>query len=139
MSLISSNRIRCSAQTAASGALVVACALTAAAVRAAPVTYEIDPNHTHPVFEADHFGMSMWRGLFRKSRGTISLDAAAGTGSVDVIVDIASVDFGNDELNDSVVNSTAPPILEASKYPTAHYTGTLGGFINGAPSLVTWF
>lgn len=35
---------------------------------AAPVSYTIDPNHTHPEFEADHLGgVSVWRGLFKNT------------------------------------------------------------------------
>jgi polyisoprenoid-binding protein YceI len=107
---------------------------------ASPVTYTIDPNHTHPEFETDHLGgVSIWRGLFKKTSGTIILDAAAQTGTLDVVVDVASVEFGNDKLNEEAVNSTAPPIFEAQKYPTAHYKGTLGGFINGSPTIVAGF
>jgi polyisoprenoid-binding protein YceI len=103
----------------------------------APVTYTIDPNHTHPEFEADHLGgVSIWRGLFKRTRGTIILDAEAQTGTLDVAIDIASVEFGNDKLNEEAVNSSAPPIFEAQKYPTAYYKGTLGGFVNGAPTTV---
>ena len=103
----------------------------------APVTYTIDPNHTHPEFEADHLGgVSTWRGLFKKTSGTIILDETAQTGTIDVTVDITSVEFGNDKLNDEAINSSAPPIFEAQKYPTAHYQGTLGGFTNGAPTTV---
>ena len=109
-------------------------------VCASPVTYIIDPNHTHPEFEADHLGgVSIWRGLFKKTSGTIILDAAAHTGTLDVTVDIASVEFGNDKLNEEAVNSVAPAIFEAQKYPTARYQGTLGGFINGNPTTVTGF
>src|SRR5580692_5952048 len=101
---------------------------------ASPVTYSIDPNHTHPEFEADHLGgVSIWRGLFKKTSGTIVLDSAARTGTLDVAVDIASVDFGNDQLSDIAVNSSAPPIFEATKYPVAHYKGTLGDFVDRAP------
>jgi len=104
---------------------------------ASPVTYTIDPNHTHPEFEADHLGgVSIWRGLFKRTSGTIILDAAAQTGTLDVAIDIASVEFGNDKLNEEAVSSTAPPIFEAQKYPTAYYKGTLGGFINGSPTTV---
>jgi polyisoprenoid-binding protein YceI len=104
----------------------------------APVTYTIDPNHTHPEFEADHLGgVSTWRGLFKRTSGTIILNEAAQTGTIDVTVDIASVEFGNDKLNEEAVNSSAPPIFEAPKYPTARYQGTLGGFINGSPTTVT--
>src|SRR5580704_1800890 len=98
---------------------------------ASPVTYTIDPNHTHPEFEADHLGgLSIWRGLFKKTSGTIILDAAAKTGTLDVAVDMASVDFGNDDLNEVAVNSSAPPIFEAQKYPAAYYKGTLRDFVN---------
>jgi polyisoprenoid-binding protein YceI len=104
---------------------------------ASPDTYTIDPNHTHPEFEADHLGgVSIWRGLFKRTSGTIILDETAKTGSLDVAIDIASVEFGNDKLNDEAVNSSAPPIFEAQKYPTAHYKGTLGGFVNGSPTTV---
>ena len=105
-----------------------------------PVIYTIDPNHTHPEFEADHLGgVSIWRGLFKKTTGTIVLDVTAQTGTIDVTVDIASVEFGNDKLNDEAINSSTPPIFEVQKYPTAHYKGTLGGFTNGSPSTVAGF
>jgi polyisoprenoid-binding protein YceI len=135
---VSSTKSRCSARSAAA-ALAVAFALPTTAIWGNPATYEIDPNHTHPAFETDHYGMSVWRGLFRKTHGTITLDVAAGTGTVDIVVDIASVDFGNEDLNNVVANATAPAILEAPKYPTAHYTGTLGAFVNGAPTAVTGY
>jgi polyisoprenoid-binding protein YceI len=108
---------------------------TAHAVSASSVTYTIDPNHTHPEFEVDHLGgVSIWRGLFKRTSGTITLDAAAQIGTLDVAIDIASVEFGNDKLNEEAVKSTAPPIFEAQKYPTASYKGTLGGFVNGSPT-----
>jgi polyisoprenoid-binding protein YceI len=104
---------------------------------ASPVTYTIDPNHTHPEFETDHLGgVSIWRGLFKRTGGTIVLDTAEQSGTLDVTIDIASVEFGNDKLNDEAVNSTAPPIFEAQKYPIAHYQGTLGGFVGGTPTTV---
>jgi polyisoprenoid-binding protein YceI len=106
-----------------------------AAASAAPVAYNIDPNHTHPSFEADHFaGLSTWRGLFRKTSGSITLDKAAGTGTVDVAVDIAGIEFGHDKLN---AHAVGPELFDAAKYPEAHYKGTLGGFANGAPTTVT--
>jgi polyisoprenoid-binding protein YceI len=43
-------------------ALCVASLLGTPAI-AAPVTYNIDPNHTYPSFATDHFGgLSTWRG-----------------------------------------------------------------------------
>jgi polyisoprenoid-binding protein YceI len=35
---------------------------------AADTTYTLDPTHTSPSFEADHFGgVSIWRGKFTKA------------------------------------------------------------------------
>ena len=68
--------------------------------RASEINYTIDPDHTYPSFEADHFGgLSTWRGKFNKTTGKLTLDKAAGTGSVDIAVDAASIDFGQDKLN----------------------------------------
>jgi hypothetical protein len=50
--------------------------LAAGSALADPVTYQIDPSHTYPSFEADHMGISTWRGKFDKSSGTITMDIA---------------------------------------------------------------
>jgi polyisoprenoid-binding protein YceI len=107
----------------------------AAAASAAPVTYNVDPDHTHPSFDVDHFGgLSVWRGIFKKTSGKVTLDAAAKAGEVDVTIDAASIDLAHDKLNEHV---TGPEILDVAKFPTATYKGTLGGFSNGAPTTVT--
>src|SRR5882757_9234745 len=107
----------------------------AAAATAAPVTYNVDPDHTHPSFDVDHFGgLSVWRGIFKKTSGKVTLDAAAKAGEVDVTIDAASIDLAHDKLNEHV---TGPEILDVAKFPTATYKGTLGGFTNGAPTTVT--
>lgn len=107
----------------------------AAAASAAPVTYNVDPDHTHPSFEVDHFGgLSVWRGNFKKTSGKVALDAAAKTGTVDITIDTSSIDFAHDKLNEHV---SGPEILDVAKFPTATYKGTLGGFSNGAPTTVT--
>ena len=105
-----------------------------AASLAAPVTYNIDPRHTYPSFEADHAGgMSVWRGKFNHSTGTVTLDTAAQTGTVNIEVDVASIDFGNDDLNK---HARSPDIFDAEKYPTATYSGKLVNFRDGAPTEV---
>jgi polyisoprenoid-binding protein YceI len=100
---------------------------------AAPATYTIDPTHTFPSFEADHMGLSVWRGKFNKNAGTVTLDKAAGSGSVDITIDVTSIDFGLDIMNSK---AREPDLFDTAKYPNARYTGRLDGFANGAPSRV---
>jgi len=109
----------------------VATALAAASASAAPVTYNLDPSHTFPSFEADHMGISVWRGKFNKTEGKVVLDKAAGTGQVDLTVDIDSIDFGLDIMN---AEAKKPTLFDAAKYPKATYKGKLDGFTNGVPT-----
>jgi polyisoprenoid-binding protein YceI len=106
-----------------------------AAAGAAATTYRIDPDHTHPSFEVDHFGgLSVWRGTFKKTTGTVEIDLAAKSGSVDAIIDTASVDFANDKLDEHV---SSPEMLDAAKFPTAEYKGQFTAFANGSPQTIT--
>ena len=103
----------------------------ATAAQAAPVTYNIDPTHTYPSFEADHMGISTWRGKFDRSSGTVTMDRDAGTGSLTIVVDMASADFGLPAL-DKVAKG--PELFDVKKYPKATFKGTLEGFTDGAPT-----
>jgi polyisoprenoid-binding protein YceI len=86
-------------------------------------TYKVDPNHTYPSFEADHFGgLSTWRGKFDKSEGTIVVDRAAKTGNVDITIDATSLDFGHAKMND---HAKGPDMFDVAKFPTATYKGKL--------------
>jgi len=111
----------------------VVLALTGPAL-AEPVTYQIDPAHTYPSFESDHFGgVSTWRGKFDKTSGAVVLDREKGTGTVDVTVDTSSIDFGNPKLNE---HTKSAEMFDVAKFPTATYKGTLTGFKNGVPTQV---
>jgi polyisoprenoid-binding protein YceI len=106
-------------------AMVAACATTLAPAHAANVTYVVDPAHTYPSFEADHMGISTWRGKFDKSSGTITMDRAASTGTVSIQVETGSVDFGLGKMNEA---ARTDELLDTNKYPTADFKGKLEGF-----------
>ncbi len=109
--------------------------VSATSATAASTTYNVDPDHTHPSFEVDHFGgLSTWRGTFKKTTGSVQLDAAAKTGTVDVVIDTATVDFAHDKLNEHV---SSAEMLDVAKYPTAEYKGKFVEFANGAPKTVS--
>jgi polyisoprenoid-binding protein YceI len=106
-----------------------------AAALAAPATYELDPEHVYPSFEADHFGgVSVWRGKFTKTTGKVVIDREAKTGTVDVIIDMSSVSTGLDKLDNHLRSDAA--LLDVAKYPTATYKGKLVNFKDGAPTEV---
>ena len=113
--------------------LGIVCGALAGSALAAPATYNIDPAHTYPTFEADHMGISFWRGKINSSSGKITLDKAAGTGTVDVTMDMKSIDFGHQGLND---HAQTPDLFDTAKFPTATFTGKLVKFKDGVPTAV---
>lgn len=115
-------------------AIGLASSALAGAAIAAPMTYNIDSAHTYPAFEADHLGgVSKWRGKVNSTTGTVVLDKAAQTGTVDISMDMRTIDFGHQGLND---HAQTPDILDTAQYPTATYTGRLTNFRDGAPTRV---
>jgi polyisoprenoid-binding protein YceI len=120
-------------RSAASLCIVVFGALATVAA-AAPITYDIDPEHTHPSFEADHFGgMSVWRGMFNKTSGKVVLDREAKSGTVDVSIETASINVGLDKLETDLKSAN---FFDVEKFPTATYLGKLAKFKDGAPTEV---
>lgn len=113
---------------AAAGALFAAVSFNAMAEE---VTYQLDPSHTYPSFETDHFGgISIWRGKFDKSSGTVTLDRAAKKGTLDATIDMTSIDIGNDKLNGELKSAQ---FFDADKFPTATYKGTSMKFKGDVP------
>jgi polyisoprenoid-binding protein YceI len=95
-------------------ALALAATLSSVAY-AAPETYVIDSNHTKPSFSYSHFGYSNQVSRFDTATGTITIDRAAKTGSVDVTIDAKSVDTGYPLFNGHI---QAEDFFNTEKFPT---------------------
>jgi polyisoprenoid-binding protein YceI len=107
-------------------------ALMGASAFAAPVTYTLDPAHTYPSFEADHFGgLSVWRGKFDSTSGTVVYDKEAKSGSIEVTVDMNTIDFGMAKLNE---HAKSAQIFDVAKYPIATYSGKFTKFNGATPT-----
>ena len=107
-------------------------ALLGASAFAAPVTYTLDPNHTYPSFEADHFGgLSVWRGKFDSTKGKVVYDKDAKSGSIEVTVDMSSIDFGHQKLNE---HAKSKELFDVATYPTATYAGKFSKFNGATPT-----
>lgn len=112
--------------------ILLALGLAAAPVYAAPMTYQLDPAHTYVSFAAPHIqAISYWRGKFDRTKsGTVTLDPAAHTGSIEVVIDASSIDVGFPALTEEL---RGPQFLDSSKYPTATYRADVMRFKGGQP------
>ena len=98
-------------------------AILLASLFAAPAysadNYTIDSRHTFPVFEINHQGFSTQRGRFNKSSGRITLDTAAKKGSVELVIETASIDMGFEKWDEHMKSDE---FFNAAKFPTMHFT-----------------
>ncbi len=78
-------------------------------------TFTIDPEYTIPAFEVGHLGFTTQRGRFDKTEGTVVLDFAARTGSVDFTVFTKSLDMGSPAWTFHV---SSEGLFNVEKYPT---------------------
>jgi polyisoprenoid-binding protein YceI len=116
--------------------LAGALGLTAVVAYAAPMKYDIDPDHTYPSFEADHMGgLSVLRGTFKATSGSITLDKAAKAGTIDITIDTKSLSFVNDKLSEHAKKDEK--MFDVAKYPTATFKGKLGKFSGENPTEAT--
>ncbi len=77
-----------------SAAALMSAVCFCATARAESVTYVLDPSHTQVTFEVLHLGTSTLRGRFNRIEGQVTLDRAARSGNVSVVIDTSSVSTG---------------------------------------------
>jgi polyisoprenoid-binding protein YceI len=117
--------------TQLTAALIFAAASTAAL--AAPETYTVDGSHTFPRFSYSHLGYSTQLSRFNATTGTVVFDAAAKTGSVDIVIDAKSVDTGSTLFNEHIQGED---FLDTAKFPTATFKSTKVIFKGAKPSKI---
>lgn len=115
-----------------SAVLALATAFSAP-VFAAPQTFVVDGSHTFPRFSYSHFGLSKQLSRFDKTTGTIVLDKAAKTGSVDIVIDTTSVNTGFPLFNEHIQGAD---FLDTTQFPTATFKSTKVVFKGDKPTAV---
>jgi len=93
-------------------------------------SYSIDTRHTFPYFQVNHLGFSYQAGRFNKVTGTIKLHPAAGTGSVRISIDAASIDMGLDDWDKHMKNAD---FFNVERFPTMTFTADKFSFDAGKP------
>ena len=114
-------------------ALVVVLSAFSAVALAAPETFNIDPTHTFPRFEYNHFGYSNQQHRFEKTAGKIVLDRVARTGAVDVSIDAKSVNTGSALFNGHIQGAD---FFDTDKYPAIAFKSTAVKFDGDKPVAV---
>lgn len=115
-------------------ATVSALVAFAAAAQAAPETYVIDNSHTYPHFTYSHLGFSSQTHRFDKTSGTVVLDRAARTGSVDVSIDATSVNTGSALFNEHI---QAADYFDTARYPAITFKSAQMKFKGDQPESLT--
>jgi polyisoprenoid-binding protein YceI len=92
-----------------------------APLQAAPVSYVVDPKHTYASFEIDHLGLSTARGTFDRTTGKLTLDPAAATGHIEIVIDTGSVNTGLAKRDQHL---RAAAFFNVNQYPTMTYEAT---------------
>ena len=108
-------------------------ALFSATAYAAPETYVIDPAHTYPRFEYNHFGYSKQSSRFDKTSGSITLDRVAKTGSVDVLINANSI---SSDLTLFDQHLQGEDFFDTARHPNITFKSTALTFVGDKPTSV---
>jgi polyisoprenoid-binding protein YceI len=102
--------------------------------------YTLDPTHTYPNFTVDHWQLSTMHGRFNKTSGKFSFDRKAKTGSVELSIETASIDTGDNEKGARQrardEHLRAADFFNAAEFPRITFRSTKVGFGAELPSSV---
>jgi len=97
---------------------------------AEPVTYQADPTHTFANFSYNHLGLSQQNNTFNDTTATLVLDLEEETGSLEVEIDLTSVNTGTAIFNEHLQGED---FFDTANYPTATFKSTEIIFEDGEP------
>src|SRR5262249_45623106 len=115
-----------------------AAVLASQSVLAAPESFTIDSFHSFPHFSVGHLGMSQLYGRFDKTSGKLTVDAAAKSGTVDITMETASVNTGDQDRGsrprsrDEPLRS--PDFFNSQEFPRMTFKGKSGHWTGDAPA-----
>ena len=84
-------------------------------------TWVIDPGHTEAAFIGRHFLLTKIRGRFVKIDGAVTIDDDPDASSVDVLIDMTSVESGDQARDDHLRSAD---FFDVEHFPTARFRST---------------
>ena len=121
-------------------AIGIAAATLAFTASAAPESYTLDPYHTYPYFTVNHLGFSNMMGRFDRSSGKIVLDTAAKTGSIELVVETASLNTGDNDKGSRPRSRDehlrSPDFFNVAEFPRMTFKGTATKWTGDAPGAI---
>jgi polyisoprenoid-binding protein YceI len=114
-------------------------ALATPLVAAAQVdSYTIDPIHSFVYFGIDHFGVSTIHGRFNKSSGKFSIDRTGKKATLEVTVETASIDTGDNDKGSRPRSRDehlrSPDFFNVAEFPRMTYRATSVKFNGDNPA-----
>ena len=91
----------------------------------APGRWQIDPGHTELAFIGRHFMLTKIRGRFTGMTGEIVVAEEPGRSTVEVTIDMASVESGNQARDDHLRSAD---FFDAANHPTGAFTARASGW-----------
>ena len=107
-------------------AWALACAGTALAQ---PEEFIVDATHAYSHFEVVHLGISTYRGRLGVKSGLVVLDPDTGTGTIDIVIDPATVSTGYERL-DAILRGD--DLLNVERFPAVLFRANILSFDKGA-------
>lgn len=118
----------------------IAATTLALGAAAAPETLTIDSLHTYPYFTVNHLGLTNLIGRFDRTSGKVTVDNAAKTGAIDLVIEAASISTGDSErgtrprTRDEHLRS--PDFFNAAEFPRIAYKGAASKWTGDAPGAI---
>ncbi len=112
--------------------IVALFALAAAALPAAAQTYNVDPRHTHITWAVSRLGALTFRGKLVRNSGKVVLDADAGKGEVEILID----PYGQVTGPDLDAGMLGPSFFNVAQFPTASFKSNKVEFNGQSPTRI---
>lgn len=107
---------------------------------AAPETLTIDSLHTYPYFTVNHLGLTNLIGRFDRTTGKVTLDPAAKTGAIDLVIEAASISTGDSDRGSRPrtrdEHLRTPDFFNAAEFPRITYKGATAKWTGDAPGAI---